>query len=148
MLVRESTSLGYLEMKKHFFHRLITWGYPPSFILRNFKNHPLSLRHTLLHKQRTKSSLTLSIFRLRYSKNTPNLGIRTLVHALHSNLGLDPQLKDISRPFICWTKSKNKLNRSPNPPWNITLHHPYYKLILSYITTHPYLPPTSSFTHI
>ena len=83
-LVRESTPIGYLEIKKGFF-----------------------LRNTLIHKLKNKSSLTPTIFKLRYSKNSPKLGIHSFLQDLHADLSLDPQLKDIPKPFICWTKSKS-----------------------------------------
>ena len=106
-LVRESTPIGYLEMKKRFFVRLFSRGYPPHFILKAFKKHPFSLRNTLIHKHKKKSSLTPTIFKLRYSKNSPKLGIHSFLQNLHADLRLDPQLKDIPKPFICWTKSKS-----------------------------------------
>ena len=106
-LIRESTALGYFKMKKQFFHRLVSRGYPPSFILRQFKNNPFSLRQTLLHKRKSKNSLTPTIFRLRYTKSTPHLGIQKILHNLHADFSLDPQLKTIPKPFICWTKSKS-----------------------------------------
>ena len=45
-MVKESTTLGYLNMKKKFFTRLRARGYPTHFILKNFRKHPYSLRYT------------------------------------------------------------------------------------------------------
>ena len=123
-LIRESTPLGYSNMRNLFFRRLTKRGYPPDFILRNFRKYPYSLRQTLLFKHKTKASLTPTIFRLRYTHNTPKLGIQTFLTNLYSDFMKDPQLCSIPKPLVCWTKSKTlhsllvqtKFTRSPPTP--------------------------------
>ena len=106
-MVRESTTLGYLNMQKKFFTRLRARGYPMHFILKNFRKHPYSLRHTLLFKEKTKKTTPSTIFKLRYTRHTPTLIIKEMLTSLHSNTQLNPQLQHIAKPIICWTKSKN-----------------------------------------
>ena len=123
-LIRESTPLGYSNMRNLFFRRLTKRGYPPNFILRNFRKYPYSLRQSLLFKPKTKASLTPTIFRLRYTHNTPKLGIQTFLTNLYSDFIKDPQLCSIPKPLVCWTKSKTlhsllvqtKFTRSPRTP--------------------------------
>ena len=106
-MIRESTSLGYSKMQQLFFNRLCARGYPHDFILDIFKKHPYSLRETLLSKVETKQKLTPIIFKLKYTHQSPTLGIKETLTNLHTNLLEDPTLEHIPKPMICWTKSKN-----------------------------------------
>lgn len=121
-LIRESTPLGFYQMKKLFFIRLVNRGYPPSFILKAYRKIPFNLRKTLLYQPKTTTSLNPTIFKLRYTKHTPKLGIHSFLKNLYNDLMLDPNLISIARPFICWTKSKSihallvKTKFSKNPP--------------------------------
>ena len=62
-MVRESTPIGYDNMKKLFYHRLWTRGYPEDFILKHLKKYPYSLRPTLLFKPNTQQTTSPIIFR-------------------------------------------------------------------------------------
>ena len=106
-LIRESTPLGFRRMKKLFFTRLITRGYPPSFIKENYKNVPFMVRKSLIYSRKPKSTLLPVIFKLRYTRVTPKIGIHDILKNLHEDLLLDPKLSHIPRPFVCWTKSKS-----------------------------------------
>ena len=106
-LIRESTPLGFLRMKKLFFSRLVKRGYPLSFILENYKKVLFSARKSLVFSRKPKSTLIPVIFKLRYTKDTPRLGIRDMLENLHADLATHPQLSELPRPFICWTKSKS-----------------------------------------
>ena len=106
-LIRESTPLGFRRMKKLFLSRLVSRGYPHSFILENYKKVRFSARKWLVFSRKPKSTLIPVIFKLRYTKDTPRLGIHDLLENLHADLVIDPQLSELPRPFICWTKSKS-----------------------------------------
>ena len=60
-------------------------------------------------KHKKKSSLIPTIFKLRYSKNSPELGIHSFLQDLHADLRLDPQLKDIPKTFYMLDQVKSTL---------------------------------------
>ena len=62
---------------------------------------PFNLRKTLLYQPKSSTSLNPTILKLRYTKNTPNLGIHSFLQNLYNDLVLDPEFAKISRPFIC-----------------------------------------------
>ena len=88
-------------MKKVFFRRILSRGYPPSFILKNYKKIPFTLRKTIPYNKHHKNNLTPIIFKLRYTKNISKLGIHKLLKELYQDLLLDPKLSSLPRPFIC-----------------------------------------------
>ena len=119
-IIRESTAQGYLKMQQLFFKRLRARGYPTHFILNIFKKHPYSLRPTLLSNKTINQTPTPIIFKLKFTHQAPNLGIKETLTSLHLNLQEDPLLQHIPKPIICWTKSKN-LHSSLVNTKNITI---------------------------
>ena len=119
-LIRESTPIGYTTMKKLFYHRILSRGYPHYFILKVFKKYPYSLRTSLLNKKPSANKHSPLVFCLKYTKNTPNQTLQDLLKNIHLDTQLDPQLQRITKPIVCWTKSKNLqsllVKTKPPPP--------------------------------
>ena len=92
-------------MKPLFFNRLVKRGYPYSFILENYKKVLFSAKKSLVYSKKPKSTLIPAIFKLRYTKDTPRLGIHDMLENLHADLLIDPQSSKLPRAKQVCTSS-------------------------------------------
>lgn len=109
-LLRESTELGFLELRRAFYSRLRSRGYPPDFLQACFAKVHWDQRVALLQQVYARGplhSLGLKraplVLKLDFCEATRALNLGgSLNPKLHGEFQRFPLLQHIPKPLICW----------------------------------------------
>lgn len=109
-LLRESTELGFLELRRAFYSRLRSRGYPPDFLQACFAKVHWDQRVALLQQVYARGplhSLGLKraplVLKLDFCEATRALNLGGALNPkLHGEFQRHPLLQHIPKPMICW----------------------------------------------
>ena len=88
-------------MQQLFSNGLYARGYPTHFIRNILKQHPYSLRQTLLSNKTINQTRTPIIFKLKFTHQAPTLGSTKTLTNLHLNFPENPYYNSSQKPIIC-----------------------------------------------